>query len=130
MHHAQVVMAIMKRTGCGNTVSTLGPKVPGSGRVLSQARYLLPAPLQVTDNTTKVISMMVKDSVYRAAVNDEVIMKYAHKLTLKHIADQNKHEYVRAKIRELGRLLNVVKADFQSIADATDPCVFRMCCKV
>ena len=72
MHHAQVVMAIMKRTGCGNTVSTLGPKVPGSGRVLSQARYLLPAPLQVTDNTTKVISMMVKDSVYRAAVNDEV----------------------------------------------------------
>ena len=105
----------------------LGPKVPGPGRVLSQARYLLPAPLQVTDNTKKVISMMVKDSVYRAAVNDEVIMKYADKLTLKHFADQDKHEYVRAKIRELGRLLNVLKADhdIQSIADAIDPCRFR-----
>ena len=70
---------------------------------------------------------MLKDSVYRAAVNDEVIMKYAEKLTLKHFADQDKHEYVRAKIRELGRLLSVLKAEnnIQSIADAIHPCRFQ-----
>jgi len=89
----------------------LAPAVAGPLRVLSQARYLLPVPFEVTDNAKEIISNMLKDSVYRAAVNDEVIMKYAEKLTLKHFADQDKHEYVRAKIRELGRLLSVLKAE-------------------
>ena len=51
----------------------LATEAPKSQTVVSQASYLLPVPAHVSANTHKIMSVMLKDSVYREAVNDEVI---------------------------------------------------------
>ena len=105
----------------------LAPQATNSASVLSQARYLLPVSHAVTASTRQILSVMQRDSIYKLSVNDELIMKFAEKLTLKHFSDRDKHEYVRAKIRELGRLLASLKSSFNinSIREAIDPAHFQ-----
>jgi len=43
---------------------------------------------------------MRKDEVCTVAVNDPLIMHFAHKLTLKHYADPDRQEHICCKIRE------------------------------
>jgi hypothetical protein len=95
--------------------------------VVSRARNLLPVPDGIRGSTRSILSRMHPDDVYRAAINDDLIMQLAHKLTLKHFADQDKHDHVRAKIREVGRLLVCLKQDKQinSIREALDPARFK-----
>jgi hypothetical protein len=78
----------------------LKPVDNDSNSVVSRARNLLPVPDGIRESTRTILNVMHQDDVYRAAVNDDLIMQLAHKLTLKHFADRDKHEHVRAKIRE------------------------------
>jgi len=96
--------------------------------VVSRARLLLPVSENIRQETRTVLSNMHVDDVYRAAVGDELIMQYAQKLTLKHYADMDKHEYIRSKVREIGRLLLVLKSEhnIQAILEAIKPANFNV----
>jgi len=94
---------------------------------LQKGRLLLPAPNSIMPNLKEIISNMKRDKVYQSFIHDDLIIGYAQKLTLKHFSDPGKHEYVRNKIRELGRLLLVLKTDYniQSISDGITPANFQ-----
>jgi len=96
--------------------------------VLCRARLLLPVTENVRQETRTVLSKMHADNVYRVAVGDELIMQFAQKLTLKHYCDADKHEYIRAKVREMGRLLTVLKTEhnIQTILEAIVPANFQV----
>lgn len=51
------------------------------------------------------LGKMHKDDVSTAIRNDHYLMQYAQSLFNKHGSDRAKHEYIRQKLRELGRLL-------------------------
>jgi len=96
-------------------------------KAIARGSILLPVPKYVCLQTHEILSHLRKDEVYRAVVNDTTLMEYAHRLTRKHYSDVDKHEHVRCKVRELGRLLIQLKKDhgIQSIATALDPKYFQ-----
>lgn len=95
-------------------------------RVVAECRLLLPVPQFVKTNTHAVFSQMRKDEVYRAIINYQVISQLAHKLTLKHYHELDRHEHIRCKVREMGCLLVDLKQEhkIQSTADALHPLNF------
>ena len=95
--------------------------------VVNKGCMLLPVPDHVSGQTQEILSRMRRDEVYRAALNDPVIMQFARRLTGKHYADPDRHEHVRCKIREVGRLLLQLKKDHRipSMADALDPLQYQ-----
>ena len=95
-------------------------------RFVSRAQLLLPVPNNMKSKTWEILSHLRDDAVKRAIFNATLILQYAQKLTLKHGSDPDRHEHVRCKIRELGRLLVELKEqEMQSIADALDPKRFK-----
>lgn len=98
-----------------------------TAKVVAHARNLLPVPDGVHQNTRTILSVMHRDKIYRVAVNDELVMQLAHKLTMKHFSDVDKHGHVRCKIREMGRLLVCLKEDraIGSVCQALDPANFK-----
>ena len=96
-------------------------------RVISKARFLMPVAHSVTSNTREILSHMKHDDVYFAVINDEILMEYAQKLTSKHYADPDRHVYVRDKVRQLGRLLVVLKTQYSvnSISESIAPPLFQ-----
>jgi hypothetical protein len=105
----------------------LGVKEGEERIVIARARNLLPVPDSIRASTRTILSAMRRDEVYRAAVNDRLAMEYANKLTLKHFSDTDKHELVRAKVREMGRLLVCLKREkmIESLSDAFQPSKFK-----
>ena len=96
-------------------------------KILNKSVMLLPVPSNVAKYTREVLSSMGSDDVHRVVVNDRLIMDYANKITAKHFADPDLREYTQCKIRELGRLLIILKSDYgvQSIEDALNPLNFQ-----
>ena len=96
-------------------------------KVVGRGSLLLPVPQHVPNQTCQILQHMRKDEVYRVAVNDPLIMQFAHKLTMKHYADRDRHEHIRCKIREVGRLMLHLRKDhgITSLADALDPTQFQ-----
>jgi len=96
-------------------------------KVVAKGSLLLPVPQHIPNQTKNVLHHMRKDEVYTVAVNDPLIMHFAHKLTLKHYADPDRHEHIRCKIRELGWLMVQVKKDhgITSLEDILDPMQFQ-----
>jgi hypothetical protein len=97
-------------------------------RVIAHGYLLLPVPEHMCKNTTEVLSHIRRDEVYRAIMSDPLIMQLAHKLTVKHYSDADRHEHIRCKVRECGRLLVKLREDhqIQSVADALDPINFKL----
>ena len=110
----------LKRCPCSNTVEQC------ERRVVSRAKFLLPVPNNMKTQTWEILSHLREDAVKRAILNDTLILQYAQKLTIKHGSDPDRHEHVRCKVRELGRLLVQLKEHgIHSIADALDPERFK-----
>ncbi|XP_026011847.1 uncharacterized protein LOC113014492 isoform X4 [Astatotilapia calliptera] len=59
----------------------------------------------ISSELYSVLGKMHKDDVSSAIRNDHYIMQLAQSLFNKHGSDRSKHEYIRQKVRELGRLL-------------------------
>ena len=79
-------------------------KTPQESKV-RQGRLLLPAPPGVKDFLKPIITNMHQDVVYHVVRNDPLILQLAERLFLKLGHDKEQNNYIRGKMREMGRLL-------------------------
>ena len=78
---------------------------PGKTRVIALCTFAQPIPRGVSKDVWGVFSKMNQDDIADAVKNDWCIMEYAKFLYNKHGSETAKHEYIRQKLREMGRLL-------------------------
>lgn len=83
--------------------------------------------LEVSSGVWKLLGVMKMDEVSSIVRNDLCIIQYAQSLYNRHGQDPTKHEYMRQKLREVGRLLLCLRTDFSvySLEDAVKPCNFQ-----
>ncbi|KAF3835870.1 hypothetical protein F7725_028428 [Dissostichus mawsoni] len=81
------------------------PQKPGKTRVQALSAFAVPPPPGVKIEFWKLLNNMVQDDVYIAVKSDVCIMEYGEHLYHRLGYDVGKHEYIRQKLRELGRLL-------------------------
>ncbi|XP_057716910.1 uncharacterized protein LOC130931819 isoform X2 [Corythoichthys intestinalis] len=91
-------MAICKLRPCE-------PHRPGKTRVQALCAFSTLAPPDVKQDLWKLLSNMVQDDVSSAVKKDICILEYGDHLYNRLGHDPDKHEYIRQKLRELGRLL-------------------------
>ncbi|XP_035993659.1 uncharacterized protein LOC118563357 [Fundulus heteroclitus] len=80
-------------------------KKPGKTRVQALCAFAVPPPPGVKTEFWKLLNSMIQDEVYSAVKSDELIIEYGQHLYNRLGYDPTKHEYIRQKMRELGRLL-------------------------
>ncbi len=99
---------------------------PGRSRVQALCAYAEPVPEGVTKKLWKLISDMKQDEVTHAVKSDACIIKFGEHLYNKMGNDKTKHEYIRTKMREAGRLLVCARkvGKLQSIKDFFIPTNF------
>ncbi|KAK1878135.1 N-lysine methyltransferase KMT5A [Dissostichus eleginoides] len=85
------------------------PQKPGKTRVQALSAFAVPPPPGVKIEFWKLLNNMVQDDVYIAVKSDVCIMEYGEHLYHRLGYDVGKHEYIRQKLRELGRLLQCSK---------------------
>ena len=97
------------------------------GRVANKAAMLLPAPDSAKQEVMTVLIGMKKGRVKRTILGDELIMKLASKLYLRH--GQKRKDTVRARVREVGRFLVAIqkmdKLKNATLKDCLRPQMFR-----
>lgn len=81
------------------------PLKPGRTRVQALCGFAVPPPPGVKEQLWKLLNNMIQDDVYFAVKSDACIMEYGEHLYNRLGHDVSKHEYIRQKLRELGRLL-------------------------
>ncbi|XP_067268768.1 uncharacterized protein [Pseudorasbora parva] len=101
----------------------------GRSRVQSLCAYAQPVPEGVTKKLWKLISDMKQDEVTQAVKSDACIIKFGEHLCNKMGSDKTKHEYIRTKMREAGRMLVCARklGNLQSIKDFFTPSNFYHC---
>lgn len=106
------------------TTDETGPK-----RVLSLA-LMVDSGLcqQISQGVFKLLTVMKDDEVSAAVRSDFYILQLAQSFFNKHGQDPSKHEYIRQKIREVGRLLLILRNEFSiyNIEDAVRPSNFHV----
>ncbi|KAM9707776.1 uncharacterized protein ACNS7B_000282 isoform 5-T5 [Menidia menidia] len=106
------------------TTDEKGPK-----RVLSLASMMGSALCQqISQGVWKLLTGMKDDEVSGAVRSDFYILQLAQSFFNKHGQDPSKHEYIRQKIREVGRLLIILRSEFSvyNIEDAVRPSNFHI----
>ncbi|RXN38006.1 protein FAM171A1 isoform X1 [Labeo rohita] len=100
---------------------------PGRSRVQALCAYAEPVPEGVATKLWKLISDMKQDEVTCAVKSDACIIKFGEHLCNKMGNDKTKHEYIRIKMREAGRLLVSARkmGKLQSIKDFFIPANFH-----
>ncbi|XP_074518732.1 uncharacterized protein LOC141784770 [Halichoeres trimaculatus] len=78
---------------------------PGKTRVQALCAFTVPPPPGVKHDLWKLLNKMTQDEVYTAVNSDRCILEYGDHLYNRLGHDPGKHEYIRQKLRELGRLL-------------------------
>ncbi|KAG7459161.1 hypothetical protein JOB18_031843 [Solea senegalensis] len=78
---------------------------PGKTRVLSLCAFAEPAPPGFNDAYWKFLSVMNQDRIAVAIKEDRCILEYGYRLFRKNEKVVSQHQYIRQKLRELGRLL-------------------------
>lgn len=114
------------------------PHGEGSEEPTGRTRVLTMATAQQTvfsqhfsSGMWKILSSMKMDETGLAVKNDLSIVHFAQSLYNRHGQDPTKHEYVRQKLREVGRLLVCLRSDFSihSMEEAIKPSNFEMVVK-
>ncbi|XP_007540817.2 uncharacterized protein LOC103129598 [Poecilia formosa] len=97
-----------KCTSKPRTTEETGPK-----KVLSLA-LMVDSGLcqQISQGVFKLLTVMKDDEVSAAVRSDFYILQLAQSFFNKHGQDPSKHEYIRQKIREVGRLLLILRNEF------------------
>jgi len=67
---------------------------------------------QISSGVWKILSVMKQDAVVSVVQNGLSIINLAQSLDNKHGQDPTKYEYIRQKLREVGRLLLCLRTDF------------------
>lgn len=81
------------------------PLKPGRTRIQALCGFTVPPPCGVKEQLWKLLNNMVHDDVFHAVKSDACIREYGEHLYNRLGYDVSKHEYIRQKLRELGRLL-------------------------
>lgn len=74
------------------------------------SRLLLPCTGNSSTILGKVINSMKADDISRIAKSDSTIMAFGEKLCKRHGHDDEQHNYIRQKMREMARLLKEIRA--------------------
>ncbi|KAG9271819.1 hypothetical protein AMEX_G13306, partial [Astyanax mexicanus] len=74
-------------------------------RVRSLCALANPVGRDISEGLKRVLSQMTYDDVYRSVQNDKCILQFGEHMFNRHGSDVNKHDYIRQKMREVGRLL-------------------------
>src|ERR1043165_8743820 len=97
------------------------------GRVANKALMLLPAPDSVRPEVLTILNGMLDGAVKDAIRRDNLLLKLASKLFLRH--GHEKKDLVRARLREMGRLVVEIQKingmKNASLADCIKPQLFR-----
>ena len=103
----------------------------------TSSRMLLPNDEGASVTLLAVTSGMKGDTVTRIIKSDPTILAYGEKLCTKHGHDNDKHNYIRQKLREIGRLVQELrresKEDSKQLEDFIFPANFKLitkCCKL
>lgn len=94
---------------CKFKPSDVKPK-PGKTRVQALCGFAQSPPPGITHGVWKLLNAMNQDEVALAARNDWCILELGKHLYNKHGSRVKMHEYIRQKMRELGRLLICARA--------------------
>jgi hypothetical protein len=78
-------------------------------------KLLLPTPNGISEKIKLLLVSMANDAVARVVKSDSLILALAEKEFLKLGHDQDQHNYIRAKLRELGRLLIQLRASTNNL---------------
>ncbi|XP_026187576.1 uncharacterized protein LOC113145275 isoform X1 [Mastacembelus armatus] len=99
---------------------------PGKTRVQALCAFAVPPPPGTKVEFWKPLSNMVQDDIYCAVKSDTCIMEYGEHLYNRLGYDVGQHEYIRQKLRELGRLLVCSKrtTPMKTIQDHIKPANF------
>ncbi|XP_062421876.1 uncharacterized protein LOC119228025 isoform X2 [Pungitius pungitius] len=101
---------------------------PGRTKVLALAEAQKNAFCQqISSGVWKILSVMKQDEVASVVRNDLSIINLAQSLYNKHGQDPTKYEYIRQKLREVGRLLLCLRTDFSvhNLEEAVKPANFQ-----
>ncbi|XP_036419034.1 uncharacterized protein LOC118802695 isoform X2 [Colossoma macropomum] len=74
-------------------------------RVRSLCALATPVGRDISEGLKKVLSQMTYDDVYHTVQNDKCILQFGEHMFNRHGSDVSKHDYIRQKMREVGRLL-------------------------
>ncbi|XP_063061964.1 uncharacterized protein LOC134454738 isoform X2 [Engraulis encrasicolus] len=88
-----------------NLARRCGTPAPGKNRVQALCAFAQPVPEGVNQMLWKVISVMTQDDITDTIKRDPSIIKMGEHLYNKVGSDPSKHQYIRQKLREVGRLL-------------------------
>ncbi|XP_034056095.1 uncharacterized protein LOC117535690 isoform X1 [Gymnodraco acuticeps] len=82
---------------------------------------------QISSGVWKLLNAMRQDDVASVVRNDFSIIQFAQSLYNKHGQDPTKHEYIRQKLREVGRLLLCLQTEFSvyNLEEAVKPANFQ-----
>ncbi|XP_046691727.1 uncharacterized protein LOC124376601 isoform X2 [Silurus meridionalis] len=99
---------------------------PGKNRLLSQSAYMGPVPPGTSAGLWKLFSNMTHDKVVLAIKTDLYIRRLGEYFYNRVGSDVSKHEYIRQKMREIGRLLISARevTPLCKIEDFVDPANF------
>lgn len=78
---------------------------PGKSRVLALSAFTEPAPTGFNDAYWKFLNVLNQDSITIAIKQDSCLLQYGFRLFKKNKKVVSQHQYIRQKLRELGRLL-------------------------
>lgn len=83
---------------------------------------------QMSQSVWKLLTPMKDDNISAAVRSDFTILQLAQSFLNKHGQDPSKHDYIRQKLREVGRLLLILRMQFSlhTIEDAVKPANFGM----
>ena len=97
--------------------------------VQNRSTYLLPTPVTVSDQfMTDILSKMREDKVANICRKDAIIVKLGQRLYQKHGHLQHEHQYIRQKMREMGRFLhniNSIDKSCRTLTESLDPSKFQ-----
>ena len=78
---------------------------PGKSRIQSLCAFAQPVPDGVSRKLWELVSTMHQDEVANIIKKEKSILRFGEHLYAKHGHDKTKHEYIRQKMREIGRLV-------------------------
>ncbi|KAA8579044.1 hypothetical protein FQN60_010568 [Etheostoma spectabile] len=102
---------------------------PGRTKVLGLAVALESTfSQQISGGVWKLLSVMKQDEVSSVVRNDQCLIQFAHSLYNKHGQDPTKYEYMRQRLREVGRLLLCLRTEFSvdNLEEAVKPANFQI----
>lgn len=103
-------------------------KEPGRTKILGLAvAHESAFSQQISSGVWKLLSVMKQDEVASVVKNDLSIIQFAQSLYNRHGQDPTKYEYMRQKLRELGRLMLCLRTEYSvhNLEEAVKPANFQ-----